>query len=469
MIKRIDTSKLRDSHALGLLLLLGLFHAIYNVTLELHPDEAYYWYWSKKLQLSYFDHPPMIAYMIRIFTLFSDHEFFTRLTAVFCMSVTGWYIFKLAKDVYDKDVAWLSLISYTIIPTISMGYTIITPDAPLLMFWALSTWYCYKALFEGKWKDYLLAGLFIGAMMLSKYTSVLFLTALLLFIIIKMPRHLLQLKPWAAIILAFIIFLPAVYWNYQHDWISFTFQYKHGTAEEVKIEWNKFFEFIGGLFAIFTPIFFGILIYGSVKVKNYWSDKKRFFIAITYLFPLLFFTYKGLFKKMELNWVAVAFISGIILFSWTVKEYKLKKTFIAGAALAILLNLILHFPALFFLPPKMNIHNRIYGVKEAALRAASYLEPGDLLLADHLRRAAMFSFYAGGARQAHIPSTTRFSQYTMWDKDIDFSKVKGVFLSKRPEEKELSTIFKKVELLEKVKVKKEGLKEKTFYIYRCGN
>ena len=81
----------------------------------------------------------------------------------------------------------------------------------------------------------------------------------------------------------------------------------------------------------------------------------------------------------------------------------------------------------------------------------------------------MFSYYAGGARQAHIPTKARFSQYSIWDKEFDFNKIKGVFLSKVPREKELLSRFKYVELLEKVAIEKEGFKTKTFYIYRCSN
>ena len=466
---RPDITRLTDRHAVILLLIAGLFHALYNITLELHPDEAYYWFWGKHLQLSYYDHPPMVAYLIGLFTLFSDHEFFVRLPAVFSMTLTGWFIYRLAKEVYDNDVAWLALFTYLIIPTISIGYAIITPDAPLMLFWSLSMFTAYRALFHGGWKNYMLTGLAIGCLMLSKYMSVLFLASLLLFLLIKMPRKLLEIKPWAAIFLALAIFLPVIYWNYQNDWISFSFQYGHGSGEEAKLRPDKFLEFFGGLFAVFTPVFFAVLLYGTFRYKSYLLDDKRFFIAITYLFPLTFFLYKSLFKKMEMNWIAVAFFSGIILFAATVKELRLKKTYIAGSLIAILLSLILHFPSLFLLPPKFNIHYRLDGDKEPAMKAAKHLKAGDILMSDHPRRASMFSYYAGGARQAHIPTKARFSQYSIWDKEFDFNNAQGVFLSKIPREKELLSRFKYVELLEKVAIEKESFKTKTFYIYRCSN
>ncbi|MDT8318597.1 MAG: glycosyltransferase family 39 protein [bacterium] len=466
---RLDIKKLTDRHAIILLLIAGLFHSLYNITLDLHPDEVYYWFWGKKLQLSYYDHPPMVAYLIGIFTLFSDHEFFVRLPAVFSMSITGWFIYKLAKDIYDSDIAWIALFTYLIIPAISIGYTIVTPDAPLMLFWSLSMFTAYRALFNGGWRNYLFTGLAIGGLMLSKYMSVLFLASLLLFILIKMPRKLLEIKPWAAIVLAFAIFLPVIYWNYQNDWISFSFQYSHGSGESAGLRPDKFLEFFGGLFAVFTPVFFAVLLYGTFRYKSYFFNDKKFFIAITYLFPLTFFLYKALFKKMEMNWVAVAFFSGTILFAATVKELNLKKSYIAGSLLAVLLSLILHFPSIFFLPPKLNIHYRLNGDKESAIKAKEHLKPGDILMADHPRRAAMFSYYADGARQAHLPIKARFSQYTIWDENFDFNKVQGVFLSKSPRKKELLKQFKHVRLLEEIEIENKGFKTKKFYIYRCSN
>ena len=79
-----------------LLLFIGivLLHLVFNSKLQIHFDEAYYWVWSQNLQLSYFDHPPMIAYLIKLTTLFSNSIFCIRLVSVFCGSVTIIFIFK---------------------------------------------------------------------------------------------------------------------------------------------------------------------------------------------------------------------------------------------------------------------------------------------------------------------------------------------------------------------------------------
>ena len=456
-----------DKNAALLILIISVIHAAYNTSLQLNVDEAYYWLWSTKLQLSYYDHPPMVAYIIKIFTLFGDSEFFVRLGAVACMSISAWYVFLLSKDVFDNDVAWLTLITGAILPATNMGYTIITPDAPLILFWSTASYYAYKALFEDRWSYYILAGVHIGLLMLSKYISVLFMAFLLMFIIIKMPKKLLSPKPWIAIIISFMIFSPVLVWNYQHDWISFIFQYTHGTSSEFRIRFDKFFEFFGGLFAIFTPIFFSILLYGTFKFRNWFFDNKRFYVAFSFIFPLVFFLYKALFKKMELNWIAVAFIPGMILFAYTVKHYNFKKSYRIGAYMSLLITLVLHFPTMFFLPPGLNIHNRISGYEEVVKHMQQYIRPGDALFGDRSYRAAIFTYYTEGHPRAYIPTPSRFSSYTLWDKGIDFSKMSGIYFAKRDRMKNLKKVFKKVELIEKYIVKKKGFSDKEFYIYRC--
>src|ERR1700738_2752623 len=49
---------------------------------ELQDDEAYYWVYSRFLDWGYFDHPPMIALMIRTGWAIFHNEFGVRLIAV---------------------------------------------------------------------------------------------------------------------------------------------------------------------------------------------------------------------------------------------------------------------------------------------------------------------------------------------------------------------------------------------------
>ncbi len=72
---------------------MALFGALYNIWLPVHPDEAYYWDWSRHLSLSYYDGPPLMAYLIRIstFLLGGATAFSVKLTSVLCATVGAFF------------------------------------------------------------------------------------------------------------------------------------------------------------------------------------------------------------------------------------------------------------------------------------------------------------------------------------------------------------------------------------------
>lgn len=450
------------------ILIYSAYHAWYNTRLPLHPDEAYYWLWSRHLALSYFDHPPLIAYLIRLFTLFQSDVFTVRLAAVLCMGVAVLYTYWLAKKIFDERTALYGVAMLLSLPATNMGFTIVTPDAPLMTFWAISMYYSYLALAENTGRYYVLAGISIGLLMLSKYNSVLFLGSLLLFLLFKMPGKLLDAKAWGAIALAFLLFLPVVWWNAQHDWISFAFQYHHGTSQAFRLQFGTFLEFLGGQFLVFGLLFFPLLLWGAFRYRLFFKDTWQFYLFSFFLFPMAFFLYKSFFKKMSLNWGAAAVISGMIICAILVNRLKLKRIFTYGVATSVLMTLLIQFPQLFFLPPRFNMLNRLYGPEQAVEAVQPYIKPGDALFADHLRRASMLSFYTQGHPRVYIPTRSRMSQFNLWDKGVSFGKMKGIYLSRTPKYKELKQIFGSVELLKKMAFHKKGFSKRNYYLYRVG-
>lgn len=240
-----------------IILLLALFSTLYNAFLPLHGDEAYYWMWSHHLQASYYDHPPMIAYLIALTNFISESEWGVRLVNVFSFSIAALYIFKLSSEIFDEKIALNAVIIFSSVILVHAGYIITTPDSPLILFWTLSLYYAYRALFYGSTLDFVLAGFMLGFMMLSKYTSILLIISLLLFILLKRRDILVNIKFYLALIIASIIVSPMLLWNYDHDWISFTFQLDHGSTDSFSISFASAFEFIVGQFLLFSPLLLG--------------------------------------------------------------------------------------------------------------------------------------------------------------------------------------------------------------------
>ena len=144
------------------ILLLAVFSTIYNAYLPLHGDEAYYWMWSKSLQGGYYDHPPLIAFFIKLVSFISEDEWGVRLVNVISMSLSGWILFALTAKIANKKAALLAIYIFASVVIIHAGYTITTPDSPLILFWSLTLYSSYKALFENSTKDFYLSGLFLG-------------------------------------------------------------------------------------------------------------------------------------------------------------------------------------------------------------------------------------------------------------------------------------------------------------------
>src|SRR5882672_1607387 len=84
------------------LILLTLYRFWFATRIELVPDEAYYWLWSKHLAASYRDKGPAVAWTIALGTwLFGDTVFGLRVFAVLLSTATGWAVVSLARRLYD--------------------------------------------------------------------------------------------------------------------------------------------------------------------------------------------------------------------------------------------------------------------------------------------------------------------------------------------------------------------------------
>ncbi|DAB29312.1 MAG TPA: dolichyl-phosphate-mannose--protein mannosyltransferase [Sulfurimonas sp. UBA12504] len=444
-----------------IILFLAIFSTLYNAFLPLHGDEAYYWMWSHHLQSGYYDHPPMIAYLIYLTNFISESQWGVRLVNVFSFSIAALYIFKLSSEMFDEQIALNAVIIFSSVILVHAGYIITTPDSPLILFWTLSLYYTYRALFYNKWSDFILAGIMLGFMMLSKYTAILFILGVILFILLKRRDILLNIKFYIVSIIALAIVFPMLLWNYENDWISFYFQLDHGSSKSYEISFSSALEYILGQFMVFSPVFAALLFFYLVKDKFYIKENKLFFLALVTLTTLLFFLYKSLFKSMALNYAAPAYISGVILLAYIISKHELKKSFKIGLYIALFLTIIGRLGLLFYLE---IFQDRMYGNKEAIALVQKHSQAGDAFYGDHLTTAALLTYYLPAHPQADLALPSRFSQYDMWRKK-DYLK-DGLVLTRDPEEVSLKNLYQNVQLLDTLSVQKGTHESKTFYIYR---
>ncbi len=446
--------------AFFIILFLGIFSTFYNAFLPLHGDEAYYWVWSHHLQASYYDHPPMIAYMMHLTNYISQSQWGVRLTNIFCMSFTAFYIFKLTKLMSDEKTALNSILIFASIILVNAGYIIATPDSPLMLFWSMSLYYAYRAIFIGHKSDFILTGIAIGLMMLSKYASILFVAGLLIFLLLKRRDIFKNPYFYIAIIIASILVSPVLWWNYEHNWISFKFQWNHGKTNNFVIRPLLLLDFILGQFAIFSPVFAAILFWFLIKKRLYFKDDKLFYIATSIVTILLFFTYKDLYKNMELDWVAPAYIGGTVLVAIIISKYNLIKTFKAGLIIALIFTILGRIALMFFLP---YVQNRMYGNKQAVHVLQSYAKKGDHFYGDGLTTTAYLKFYLPHHPITQLACPSRYSQYNMWQKKGYLKN--GLVLTMEPQNYYLDKEYKHVKLLKILTFVRGIHGKKHFYIY----
>ena len=275
--------------------------------LPLTNDESYYWVWSQHPQLSYYDHPPFVAWLYKL-GLFTGS--FTGSFTDFGAGSVRWpgvimahatlaiwlrLLRRFLSPVQRESWLWLALLS----PLVGGSALIITPDVPLLFFYALSLALFFDFEARGGVKRALGLGLSVGLGLSSKYMMVLFGLSLFPLLIVRpgLRRTVLRNLPWLVLGVA-LGTLPVWWWNWQHDFASLKFQTAHGLGHKVwKPSWT--YEYI--------LVQVG-LIFPTVLVAAYRARKRLpiEFTLMSFIPPLFFFvtTFRG---YVEGNWPIVAY------------------------------------------------------------------------------------------------------------------------------------------------------------------
>lgn len=299
---------------LSILLLCSLgLHLYCMYFAELMVEEAYYWNYAEHLDLSYLDHPPMVALLIKLGTqLFGTNEFGVRVASLACWFVTAFFSYQLCEQI-AKTSGRYALMLLAVLPFFFFQSIIITPDTPLTACWSASLYYLYQALVKQNAKHWYSVGVCLGLGLLSKYTIVLLgLSALIYIITNQNARFWFRRKePYLATLITFILFLPVIYWNATHEWVSFIFQSSRRFNTHSMIDTHNLLAIV----ALFiTPI-------GLLGLWHLWRASKeelqsKYFFQIFTFIPLGFFVLFSLNHEINFNWAGPLFLA---LIPWLAK------------------------------------------------------------------------------------------------------------------------------------------------------
>lgn len=206
--------------------------------LELGNDEVYYFQYALYPSLSYFDHPPMVGWLMRLFSLnlWLKGEWALRLTALIGGTLNTWLMYHLGKEILNTRAGFYAALLYTAsLYTFVIAGTFILPDAPQSTFWLLGMLMLIQSIGMGTvnsstrsrlwW-----AGLFIGLGMLSKYTAIFLWAGAISYIFIYDRKWLKVPELYLSALLTLVVFSPVLLWNVQNRWVSFGF---HGERVDV--------------------------------------------------------------------------------------------------------------------------------------------------------------------------------------------------------------------------------------------
>jgi 4-amino-4-deoxy-L-arabinose transferase-like glycosyltransferase len=281
---------------------------IYASALELRTDEAYYWTWSKESVLSFLDHPPVIAWFIRFGTaVFGDTNLGVRFAGIVAMLVTQALLADIVRRV-THDVRAVALA--VLMPEAALYYGLlmakVSPDVALIPFAVAMVWALVRLTESGDGRWWLAAGAFAGLALLSKFTAIMLIPAVLAFMLVPdwRRRWLLSPYPWCAALIAVILFLPVLIWNAGHDWASFRFQSVRAIATH-EFSFRTVGEFIGLQFGLVGFILLPVVLSG-VALTAWRGYRRRDAIAVllstAVVVPFGYFLWKSLTLRIGDTW-----------------------------------------------------------------------------------------------------------------------------------------------------------------------
>ncbi|SNY94618.1 ArnT family glycosyltransferase [Flagellimonas pacifica] len=391
-----------------LLAVLFTLNLIQSHFTELMYDEAYYWYYSQNLDWGYFDHPPMMAFLIEISSWFFKGELGVRFMS--CVLSIGVYmiLWLLIDNKKKKDyVVHFFLLMFSM--TLMNAYGFLTlPDTPLLFFTALFL-LSYKYFLE---KPTVWISIFMGtvmaALMYSKYHAVL----VILFVFLSNVKLVKDWRAWLAVIVALICYTPHFVWLYQHDFVSI--KYHLYERPNQAYSFSKFtLGYFVNLVAIFGLLFYWVYL-SLIKTKT--TD--RFTKALKYLTygVLIFFFISSFNRRVQTQWIIVISIPmAIIAFNYLLENTKSRKWMYRMGIVSFVL--LLYARVWMMHQPLFPIFFETHGNKQWVSSLNSKAGDIPIVFENSYRLAPMYEFYSGNPAFSLNNHMYRKNQYSIDDSE----------------------------------------------------
>ena len=295
-----------------IIIIVGIFTLIrllVSTTFDLGVDEAHYVLYAKYLDWSYVDHPPLVGWIHALFKyILGSGELSARLSAGILFAGVSFLSYRYILSFSgSKKIALTGVLALNASFLLNAMSIMLLPDCILLALIFPIMEYTIKVEQRGSVGDFLLLGLFLGIAGLAKYTAILLVPPILIYLIMK-KRYDRIFSPYMVLagMLAVLMVTPVLWWNIQHDFISFRYQTGHVLGPSA-ISLEKCFASLAAQFGAYSPFFFLIAFYGFIKGLRHPDDRIRLallFGGVMYVF----FLYASFYETGLPHWTSVFYL-----------------------------------------------------------------------------------------------------------------------------------------------------------------
>lgn len=406
-----------------LFLLLARLVYVHIGQLDLSPDEAQYWDWSRHLDWSYATKPPLVAWLIALTTsVFGDGYVGVRFFPILALAVIPWLAYGIVRNMVGRKAALWAFVLTTCTPLLAAGGLLMTPDVPSVTLWLVGLYLLSKIEVEegGELRDWLTLGVVIGVAGLAKPSVALFFPLAFGFLYFNHPRWLLRPHFWVAGLVALACQAPVLYWNWAHDWPMFHHLQDQADSDERWQGWKSFTDFVVNQAVVIGPLTFaGMVLAWFVAGRRcsllWWFSAPVFigFLTMSFL------------GKVQANWPVLGMATGLLLLAVilpTTKPWH-RAVVAVGLAINMLLVVIMHDTFLLRqigieLPIKRDPTKTMLGWRELGNQLQTSLEkyPEAVVITTRYQTASGLAFHTPSQPEVLYlnPGWRRDNQYDYW-------------------------------------------------------
>ena len=357
--------------------------AVHFTNFDLFGDEAQYFIWSEKLAFGYYSKPPLLAWLIKLYTFFFGDSFVAlKCFPLIFYFLTSYVVYLLSYELYKKkELAIISALSFYLLPSVSVSSFLLSTDVILVFFCSLFLFFLLKIRNNPKLINFIILGIFFGLSFLSKYAAVYYLVSLLIILILdkKLRRAFINDVSGSLIFLIsfVIILLPNILWNIQNDWVTLSHTSNNAGLEKINFNLIQGFEFLISQSIMLGPLLVCGFVFFISKLKFNFQSK----FLLTFSLPVFLIVFlESIIVRANANWAAVGLIPLFLLI--------INHLYVCSKKI-ILINNIVNFvicSVLFLLigfSSNLKVFNRINGISNFSENLKkNYLQDLDHLIVE---------------------------------------------------------------------------------------